>query len=321
MMVTWLVALLAFLGVFLAVIAANAVLVELASNERRRMKEEVLESHRQRVKFQVRAHDLEEVIRRSASSPANFRDRLSRLIEQSGLEFTVQQLFLASAIAAICGVAVLFYVLALNLGFENAILPSALGAFGGVLPLLYVLYTRKKRQAKIFAALPDAFELMGRVLRAGQTLSYAMQIVADQGSPPLSLEFYRCNEQMTLGLTPEAALRNLAHRTGVLEMRIFTVAILVQRQTGGNLSALFDKMGSVVRERFRINGMITALTAQGRLQAGILTAMPVAMFAWLMYSQPGYERELFNYPVMCVMAVAFLVAGTLWIRKVVNFDY
>ena len=82
-----------------------------------------------------------------------------------------------------------------------------------------------------------------------------------------------------------------------------------------------DKMGTVVRERFRINGMIKSLTAQGRLQAGILTMMPIAMFAWLMFAQPDYERELFNHPIMCAMAIMFLITGSLWIRRIVNFDY
>ena len=162
---------------------------------------------------------------------------------------------------------------------------------------------------------------MSRVLRAGQTISQAMQIVADQGSPPVSLEFFRCHEQMNLGMTPEAALRELAARTGLLEMKIFTVAVLVQRQAGGNLSELFDKMGTVVRERFRIRGMINSLTAQGRMQAVILSGLPVAMFALLMVLQPDYERQLLNYPLLMAAALGLIAVGALWIRRVVNFDF
>jgi tight adherence protein B len=320
-METWLVIVLAFLGAFLAVIAANAVLVELASGERRRMKQEVQEFLRQRVKVQVRSHDLEEVVRRSTSVPTTARERLAQVIEQSGLDMTVNQLIGASVLAAVGCAAMLFVLFRIAMEVENAAVPAAMGVLAGTLPLLYVLYSRKKRLDNLLTQLPDAFELMGRVLRAGQTINYAMQVVAEQGSPPLSLEFYRCNEQMNLGMAPESAMRDLANRTALLEMRIFTVAILVQRQTGGNLSVLFDKLGAVVRERFRINGMIKSLTSQGRMQALILTALPIAMFAWLMYAQPEYERELFNHPIMCVMALGFLVTGTLWIRSVVNFDY
>jgi hypothetical protein len=151
-------------------------------------------------------------------------------------------------------------------------LPAAVVA--SVAPILHVLYARKQRREKLLGQLSDTFELMSRVLRSGQTISQAMQIVADQGSPPISLEFYRCHEQMNLGMTPEAALRDLAVRTDLLEIKIFTVAILVQRQAGGNLSELFDKMGTVVRERFRIRGMIGSLTAQGRMQGVILSALP-----------------------------------------------
>jgi tight adherence protein B len=317
----WLISVLAFFGAFLAVIAANAVIVELASGERRRINEEVQESLRQRVKVRIRAHDLEEVVRRAAAAPANLRERIALLIEQSGLDLTSKQLLGWSILAAIAGVAVLFYVLHVVLGIENGIVPAAAGLAAGTIPLLYVLNARKNRKDRIFAQLPDTLELMSRVLRAGQTINYAMQIVAEQGSPPLSLEFMQCNEQMNLGMAPEAALRDLARRTGLLEMRIFTIAILVQRQTGGNVSVLFDKMGAVVRERFRINGMVKSLTAQGRLQAIILASLPVAMFAWLMYAQPTYERELFNHPLMCLTAIGLMLAGTLWVRSVVNFDY
>jgi tight adherence protein B len=335
---TWLVASLAFLGAFLAVIAANAVLVELASNERRRMKEEVQESLRQRVKVQVHAeYDLEQLLARTESGQLSLRGRLARLIAQSGVKTTVKQVLGTAVLIAVLSAGLLFFMFhteqtSSSAGHETffdrlvTVLYQVAGIgvpsmICGLLPVFYLLYARKSRLDKILSQLPDALELMSRVLRAGQTINYAMQIVADQCAPPISLEFFRCNEQMNLGMAPEAALRELAERNGILEMRIFAVAILVQRQTGGNLSVLFDKMGTVVRERFRISGMIKSLTAQGRLQALILTALPIAMFAWLMYSQPSYERELFNYPIMCIMAVGFLVTGSLWIRNVVNFDY
>jgi tight adherence protein B len=320
-METWLVISLAFLGAFLAVIAANAVLVELASGERRRINQEVQETLRQRVKLQIRVKDLEDVVLRTAAAPSKLRDRLASVIEQAGMEFTVKQLIGSSVAAAVGFFVVLVAIFQLSMPLDRALLLAMPGLAAGVAPLLYVLHARKKRQDKLLSQLPDAFELMSRVLRAGQTINYAMQIVADQGSPPLSLEFLRCNEQMNLGMTPEAALHELAHRTGLLEMRIFTVAILVQRQTGGNLSVLFDKMGGVVRERYRIGGMIKALTAQGRMQAVILSGLPVAMFALLMYTQPTYEGELLNYPLLSLTALGMLVVGSLWIRRVVNFDY
>ena len=116
-------------------------------------------------------------------------------------------------------------------------------------------------------------------------------------------------------MTPEAALRELATRTGVLEIKIFTVAVLVQRQTGGNLSGLFDKMGGMVRERFRIRGMIQSLTSQGRLQAILLSSLPVAMFGLLMAIQPDYERQLLDFPLLVLAALGLIALGGLWIHE------
>jgi tight adherence protein B len=336
---SWLVSLLAFAGTFLAVIAANAVLVELSSGERRRIKREVQELLRERMKVQIRTHDLDELVARSAPSQGGVRARLASLIAQSGVSTTMKQLLGIAALIAILSAALIFFLfrfsapssapgeseglfgLVCRLAFQVITGFGVPTITGGLLPILYLLYARKSRQEKLLAQLPDAFELMSRVLRSGQTINYAMQIVADQGAPPLALEFFHCNEQMNLGMAPEAALRDLAHRTGLLEMRIFTVAILVQRQTGGNLSVLFDKMGTMVRERYRIRGMIQSLTAQGRMQALILTSLPIAMFALLMYTQPDYEMELLNYPIMCLTAVGLMALGSYWINRVVNFDY
>src|SRR5262249_57164429 len=123
--------------------------------------------------------------------------------------------------------------------------------------------------------LPDAFDLMARVIRAGQTMSQAIQSVADEFDQPLAGEFAYCYEQQNLGLSPEVALRDLARRTGLVEVKIFVLAMLVQQQTGGNLAELLDKLSGVVRERFRVPGKIKALTAEGRMQATVLLVLPL----------------------------------------------
>ena len=310
-MANWIIGGLAFFGAFLAVIAANAVLTELASRERRRINEEV----RSRLYEQLRARVPGLVIRRPGQSRSKLMLVLDGLITQSGLNITAQRLvFLAVAMAVIGGTAC--WVLS-----DNVLFAAPIAAAGCTAPLLFVLRARQKRRDKLLVQLPDTFDAMSRVLRSGQTISRAMKIVADDGTPPISLEFLYCHEQMDLGMTPEAALRELAARTGVLEIKIFTVAVLVQRQTGGNLSGLFDKMGSMVRERFRIRGMIQSLTSQGRLQAILLSSLPIAMFALLMVIQPDYERQLLDYPSLVAAALGLIALGGLWIRNVVNFDY
>jgi tight adherence protein B len=187
--------------------------------------------------------------------------------------------------------------------------------------LLYVLRVRQRRLAKLLAQVPDTFELMSRVVRSGQTISQAMQLVAHECAPPISMEFYHCYEQMNLGLSADAALRDLARRTGLLELKIFAVAVLVQQQTGGNLSELFDKMGAVVRERFRIQGKISSLTAQGRMQAVILLSLPVAMFVLLTIIQPSYELVLLKYPWLIASALGLMALGALFISRIIHFDF
>ena len=137
---------------------------------------------------------------------------------------------------------------------------------------------------------------MGRVIRAGQTMSQALQAVADEFPPPIAGEFAYCYEQQNLGLPPEAALRDLARRTGLLEIKIFVLALLVQQQTGGNLAELLDKLSDVIRERYQIRGKIKALTAEGRMQAIVLLALPPALFLIMLVMNRDYAGDPARVP-------------------------
>jgi tight adherence protein B len=162
---------------------------------------------------------------------------------------------------------------------------------------------------------------MARVIRAGQTMSQAMQGVAEEFDQPISGEFAYCYEQQNLGLPPELALRDLARRTGLVEIKIFVLALVVQQQTGGNLAELLDKLSAVIRERFRIRGRIRALTAEGRLQAAILLVLPPAMLLFILIFNPRYGKILFEHPSLVIGMFVSELLGALWIRKIVNFDY
>jgi tight adherence protein B len=161
---------------------------------------------------------------------------------------------------------------------------------------------RKQRRTKILSQLPDAFELMSRTLRAGQTMSQALQTVADEGAPPISEEFGFCYEQQNLGLTPEAAMQDMALRTGLLELKIFVMAVMIHRQTGGNMAELLDKLSRVIRDRAKIRGSIKALTAEGAMQAYILMALPPGMLAIMMTMNRPYAMLLFEYYWLLVAA-------------------
>jgi tight adherence protein B len=243
------------------------------------------------------------------------RHKFEAMIEQSGLDITPQRLLLLMAVA---GLAVGFIVVLLS----RQLLFGALGALvAAAVPYLYVSLKRTRRLAKLTSQLPDTFDLMARVIRAGQTMSQALHAVADEFDVPISTEFAYCYEQQNLGLSPEVAIRDLARRTGLLEVKIFVLALLVQQQTGGNLAELLDKLSTVIRERFRLQGKIRTLTAEGRMQAAVLLSMPPALFLMILLFNRSYGQILLDNPMLLVGTAVAEVLGALWIRKIVTFDY
>ena len=195
------------------------------------------------------------------------------------------------------------------------------GALASVIPIMYVASKRKQRLAKLLSQLPDAFDLMGRSMRSGQTISQAMQSVADDFSAPACDEFGYCCDQQNLGLSPESTMRGLARRTGLLEIKIFVLAVMVHRQTGGNLAELLDKLSTVIRERQRISGSIQALTAEGRAQMIVLLALPPLIFCVLFFINRPYATTLFNYPIVIIGTVAMMCIGAFFMRLIINFDF
>jgi tight adherence protein B len=243
------------------------------------------------------------------------RVRFEAMIEQSGLGISASQLLIRAGVG---GVAIGLLAGLLT----RSIWVAALVALVGVLaPLWYVRRLRDNRLDRLLGQLPDAFELMSRVVRAGRTIPQALQAVADEFQPPLSTEFGLCYEQQNLGLTTEAALRDLARRTGLLEIKIFVLALLVQQQTGGNLAELLDKLSLILRERFQIRGQIRTLTAEGRAQANVLIALPVLMFGFIMFFNREYTNMLLARPQLVVGCLISEAVGALWIRRITNFDF
>jgi tight adherence protein B len=158
----------------------------------------------------------------------------------------------------------------------------------GIVPVVVIRLVRNHRRNKLKKQLPEAFEMMARVLRAGQTISQAMRGVAEQFPSPIAEEFSLCWEQQNLGLSPEASFRELGRRTGLLEIKIFVVALSIHRQTGGNLSALLMKLSHVIRERMKLEDKVGALTAEGQMQAYVLLGLPFLVSALVYFIHPTY---------------------------------
>jgi tight adherence protein B len=318
-MAAWIIILFVFLAAFLSVVAANALLLDLTSQERTRLRQRLEEQHRARQREKVRRDSVDfsaiAADVRTDRETDSWLDSAKFILEQSGLNMTWSRLI---ALTILCAV---FPAILLTVVFNYWPLTIAVSAIGATLPFAYVALKRHQRLTRLREQLPDALDLMSRVMRSGQSISQAMQAVAEEFSRPIALEFLYCHEQMNMGLTAETALRQLAKRAGLLEVKIFVLAVVVQRQTGGNLAELLDKLSDVIRERFRIAGMIDSLTAQGRFQAMILMSLPPFMFALLMVLNPEYEMQLLNYPAFIAAAIGLMAMGGYTVNRIVNFDY
>ncbi len=304
------------------VLATYQVLSDLFLRDRSRLNdrvdEEFLQKRKDRAKKSPLFKNLGQVAAEAMAgdeAPPTIKQKFAAMIEQSGLDVTPARL------AAICGGLASAMAAVAFLVRNSPIDTSVAAAAGALLPIWVVKRKRDKRIEKLRSQLPEAFELMARVVRAGQTLGQAMLSVAEEFPQPISSEFSFCYEQQNLGLSPELAYRDLARRAGIIELRIFVLAVLVQQQTGGNLAELLTKLGGVVRERYMIRGTIQTLTAEGRMQGWILGAMPPLMFLLLLVLNPRYASSLFKHPDVLFGTFGFEMIGAVWIRKIVNFDF
>ncbi len=240
---------------------------------------------------------------------------LTRLFEQADVQMTVTKF------VAIClGVGSASTVVCLSAGI-NYLLAPALGLTFGALPIAWLMFKRKRRLRKFAAQLPEALELVARALRAGHSLAAGFRLVASEMSQPISSEFNRVFEEQNLGIPFEAALDSLTERIPNLDLKFFATAVILQRQTGGDLAEILDKIGSLIRERFKIWGQVQALTGEGRLSGIVLLALPPLLFVTVYRMNPDYLMLLFTDELgkkMLIGGVLMQLFGALVIRKIVN---
>lgn len=203
----------------------------------------------------------------------------------------------------------------------HAGLAPLIGISFSILPYFWLLIRRKRRLAKFAGQLSDALELVARALRAGHSLAAGFRLCATEMSAPLSTEFGRVFEEQNLGLPMEEALENMTQRIPNLDLRFFVTAIVLQRQTGGDLAEILDKIGRLIRERFQILGQVQALTGEGRLSGVVLLALPPLLFVTVYRMNPEYLSLLFTDEMgrqMLVGGIVMQIVGALVIRKIVN---
>jgi tight adherence protein B len=188
-------------------------------------------------------------------------------------------------------------------------------------PFFWLIFKRSRRLKAFAVQLPEALELIARALRAGHSLASGFNLVKDEMAAPIGLEFGRVFEEQNLNIPLDEALKSLTERVPNLDLRFFCTAVVLQRQTGGDLAEILDKIGSLIRERFKIWGQVQALTGEGRLSGVVLLGLPPVLAAAVWYLNPNYLSPLFTDPMghkMLGGAIVLQIVGALVIRKIVN---
>ena len=181
---------------------------------------------------------------------------------------------------------------------------------------------KRAKRLKTFAAqLPDAMELVARALRAGHSLASGIHCVAEEMPAPISREFSRVYDEQNLGISLEDALKGMCDRVPNLDLRFFVTSVAIQRQTGGDLAEILERIGHIIRERFKILGQVQALTAEGRLSGIVLIAMPIGLFLMMLYMKPDYVELLWKDDMgikMSIGAIILVLIGAFSIKKIID---
>jgi tight adherence protein B len=206
---------------------------------------------------------------------------------------------------------------------DSYLLPLVVGAVLGALPMSFVLFKRSRRFGQFEKNLPEALDLMVSGLRAGHSLLAAMALVARECPDPVGSEFRICFEEQNYGLEMKTALENMLERVPLQDLKIAAAAILIQKESGGNLAEVLDKTSYVIRERFRLKRQIKVHTAQGRLTGWILTALPVALGLGIYFVDPQMISILWHRAIgikLMWAAAGLILVGGFVIHKIVDID-
>lgn len=241
---------------------------------------------------------------------------LARLIEQSGAKTT------PSAIVSIG------FGVGLTIGLVTGVLTRPVfgmlaGVLGAFLPLAFLFQRKGSRMNAFEEQFPEALDLMARALRAGHAFQTSLGMAADEMKDPVGPEFKMTYDRQNFGLPLREALQQMTERVPLLDVRFFVTAVLIQRETGGNLSEILENLAHVVRERFKIRRQVRVYTAHGRFTAGVLLSLPAALGVGLMFINPEHMQTLFNERMgqrLLIAAIIMQGIGFVWIRNVIKIE-
>lgn len=248
-------------------------------------------------------------------SHLNLAVRIDRRLKQADLEINVGTFILLSIVLLVAG------PIAGMVFHWPLVVSLVIGMLLSCIPNTVVNFKRRLRIKKFLSHFPDALEMFARSLRAGHSFTGAIQLVAQEMPPPIGPEFQKVFDEQNLGIPLRQALVGLTDRIDSLDVKFFVTAILIQRETGGNLAEIIDKISHVIRERFRIQGQLKIFTAQARLTGGILAFLPIAVGLLIGMINPLYIRPLWaerTGRILLCIAGAMQITGMLVIRKIIR---
>ena len=241
--------------------------------------------------------------------------KLKQIIDQADSQITVMRLVLFSLTAGVLA------FLAVTMLSPSLVMALLFGAIATALPFLHIMSKRRKRLNKFLQLLPDALDLMSRGLSAGHAFTEALQMVASEMPEPISMEFRKTYEEQNLGLSLKLALENLVQRVPLLDLRMCVTAVMIQRETGGNLSELLEKVAHTIRERFRIMEDLKTMTLSSRWSAWLLCGLPIFLAVYVTLMNPGYMdvmwRDQRGHYLLAVAAI-MQILGMLMVQKIMK---
>jgi len=242
---------------------------------------------------------------------------LQTLLSQADLDIRAGNMLLLCG-----GSGIVFAVIAFSVG--GAIIFGWLGLLlGAFLPYSYVSYRRSKRFQKFEELFPEAIDTLARAVRAGHAFTTALELIANEVAEPIASEFRKLFEEQKFGLPVRDALINLTQRVPLVDVKFFVTAVMLQRETGGNLAEILDNLSYVIRERFKIMRQVRVHTAQGRLTMVLLMSLPPVIVMVMLVMSPNFIRPLFTDPLghtLVVAGIALQTVGYFWIRKVIRIQ-
>lgn len=311
-----------FFCILAVVLVATAVGFNFLEGQRKKQVKSLLsavegKSAEEETSILVEPNDGDDPLRKMAIR-LNILDKLETPLRQSGLDWSASKLLGVMLVFAGIGFLIGWKM---NLFIFGPLSALIFGAGLGFIPLFYVFWQRSKRFSQFEEQFPEALDFLARSMRAGHAFSISLEMLGTESPEPLGTEFRTLFNETNLGAPLEAAFASMVRRLPLIDVRFFVSSVMLQKQTGGNLSEILVRLSYVIRERFRLKGQVKAASAHGKMTAGILVAMPIVLMFALLFVAPGYLQGMAQDPDGKKLIVAAMVAqllGFYFIRRIIR---